>query len=659
MSDFHPDAADPSNDSDDFIKLDMGDGPTVEPALPTWVATLLVAIGAVVPLPYDVAFAALESLLGPVMPGGAQRATFEALPEATKARVRAAKDAKMAELRRERDRARQAIPVVRPADVPAPAPVLGTAEPGSTLVATPGEDAPVNGTWTRIQSGPLAGSWGARVECSSMQVGRMVRLYKRGAQRGTLHVVERFGQREPGVWVCRVRDANDAEIARLRAPAASSQPIPVMTEDAGSGPVETIGESSQEPAGTVESALAGAAEQGTTLAASQAPSYERTVEPTTRGNGEAQAFATNATTNNPTGPSYFDRPRAERTGFRVGDQSTGQTTSGVRKLIAERDFIAGAVAEGSMLQVSWTGGGETTCGAVDSALVAIERENDAPERKSALAYAGDAVDAMKNRMYDTARLPNSELPDGIKARWIVGRKLSGREINAGDAYGTALLVVSLKDDDTLAFDGDLALASQVRSRYATATAKQILKSDTLTSWLGRILRTRHGAVKRGHVWYVPGGQADAARALIDAISPLWGDHEHIPVTTGPDLFRSLTRGLLCEAQAIEIDLHKSTVLARAAARKQAEKTERERFGATDASVTAAGDLAERRGTVSSVVAARLLRELGDVAARVGGYEAMLGADAVASVKNLIAVLRRTLEPLTDDTSARAAMLELD
>jgi hypothetical protein len=246
-----------------------------------------------------------------------------------------------------------------------------------------------------------------------------------------------------------------------------------------------------------------------------------------------------------------------------------------------------------------------------------------------------------------------------RPRWIVGRKLSGRDINAGDPYGTALLVVDLKDDDTLAFDGDVAIGNQIRTRYAAATAKQTLKSDTLTAWLSRTLRVRHAGVKRGHVWYIPGGQADAARALIDAISPLWGDHEHIPVTTGPDLMRSLTRGLTDEARAIQTDIANSTALAKSAARTKAEKASRQLNGATDETVKADGDLAERRAQISATVASRILRDLGKVAARVAGYETLLGAESVASVKTLITTLRATLEPLSDDTSARAAMLELD
>lgn len=618
--------------SDDSLPIELD--PLPMPELPAWVATLLVAIGAIMPLPANVAFAALSALCAPLQNGGSRRAEFLALPVNVQNAVRDAKSAKLnainaAERTGAQQRAtatqRQVIPVMQ-----AP-PVL-------------------TGTWTRIQSGPHAGEWGARVDnVTSVQTGQLVRLYKRGANRGSLHAVVAFGMRDNAA-ICAIRDATDAERNATRG-TTPVDGVPVQVAIEPSGPaVEIAAESTQEPV-SIEGALANAAAQGATLNAPQAPSSARaiapvaTVEPTSAG-----------ITTTTSGPSYFDRPRSERTGFQVG---ASQTSTNVRSLINERDFIAGAVAVGSMLQASWTGGGSTTAPSVYDALVRVGREDDAPEGKSTVAYAGDAVDSMRNREYDTYRRPNNGLPTGIKAEWVVGRKLTSRDAVAGEAYGTTLLVVSLKADDTLAFDGDLSIAASIRSKYASDLAKSTLKSDTLTAWLGRILRTRHGAVKRGHVWYIPGGQADAARALIDAISPLWGDHEHIPVTTGPDLMRSLTRGLTIEVQAIADDLAESTVQAKARARTNAEKTAREIHNATEASVTAAMDLAERRATVSNTVAARLLRDLGKVAARVAGYETVLGSDTVTNAKALIADLRRTLEPLTDDTSARAAMLELD
>ena len=270
---------------------------------------------------------------------------------------------------------------------------------------------------------------------------------------------------------------------------------------------------------------------------------------------------------------------------------------------------------------------------------------------------------------------------------MIGRALGGdTTARAGDAYGTALLIVDLTDDDTLAFDGDLTLANAVRATYATSVARETLNSRTLTPWLGRILRTRHGAVKRGHTWYVPPGHAHAVRALIGgpvyaagvkawaesggkdgalpmfdrgSLGNLWGDHELMSVNTGGDLLTSLTRGLSNDVAAIERDLATATEAAKGAARKQAEKTAAKTYKATAEYIAAEGDAAYKRGQVSSTVAARFLRDLGTIAARVSGYKLVIGGDHTDAINAQIATLRETLGKLTDDTSARFAMLDLD
>jgi hypothetical protein len=657
-----------ATDDNDSLPIELDLPADSDTSLPAWVATLIVAIGAVLPVPADVAFAVLRALLAPYAAGGVHRATFEALPTSARQAIRAAYDAKHAAITAAAmPTQRQPIPVVREASGPVPAvpAVLATATVPPRLAAVR------NGSWARIRTGEHRGDWGARIPSGRgyVNAGDIVRLYRSNGNRSpSLHVLTDIVFQDATSTIAAVRDVTDAERASVLRGNTPANGVPVVdTSDErdvagyGSGPTEADAQRDFPPSrdsGPITSSLTNIASEATSNAQPSAPRAEReTVAPSsTSADGQSGTFQTNGTTHTPTGPSIFDRPRDQRT-FTVGTPTN--TAASVRRLIGERDFIAGAVAEGSMLQVSWTGGGETTCGKIDEALLAIGREGDSPERKSALAYAGDAVDSLRSRMYDTYRLPNNSLPDGIKAQWIVGRKLSGSTVNAGDAYGEALLVVSLKDDETLAFDGETGLASAVRTRYAAATAKQTLKSDTLTSWLARTLRTRHGGVKRGHVWYIPGGQADAARALINAISPLWGDHEIMPVTTGPDLMRSLTRGLMVEVQAIAKDFSNSTALAKAAARKSATKIASERHSATPETIEQEAELAESRATVSSVVAARILRELGTVAARVQGYETVLGADSVANAKAMIADLRRTLEPLTDDTSARASMLELD
>lgn len=437
----------------------------------------------------------------------------------------------------------------------------------------------------------------------------------------------------PGKVACRVAmRSKEAEIKAVRAKLASQagppaaierQAIPVITEAPATGAaLATV---------TRETAF---------------------VAPTTRGTGETSADSGASV-------GIFERPASQRV-FRVAET---QTASQVRSLLGERDFIAGAVAaEGGMLQTSWDGGvrSQTTVAALTDALISIGREADAPGVPSAEAYTGDAVASVSSsRGSISRRLPSRNLADGISAQWQIGYAGIAGEVRAGDSFGSVALVVSLRDDDTLAFDGDLALANAVRSHYATSTAKEILRSDVLTAWLQRLLRRRHGAVKRGRVWYVPSGQAEAVEALIEAIQPLWGDHETIRVTTAKALAKSLSRGLSDELAKVAKDFADATALAKAAARTKAIKKAGEVHQATESYIAVEGEAAFKRATVSSVVAARLLRDLGTVAARVAGYEVAIGSDAVAPCKTEIEALRSALMTLTDDTSARAAMLELE
>jgi hypothetical protein len=592
------------NDSDTYdrpIELD----PLPEPALPKSVAALIVAIGAIIPIPYELAFEALSALIVPV----------RQWPENThKAAVRAAKDAKLAEMHAARNAAarateRQAMPVMP--------------EPATTVPGPGGAFAPRMATFTRIKSGRYAGQWGVRIPSGRqyVRVGDIVRAT--GSRGASMMRVVDIVWGDTTSTIAAVEDAPSvSEASRTNTPA---QGIPVAAPT-------TTPEVSQTPEVAPESA--------------QEPGWTPVM---------IAQQATGPIVHEPTGPSIFDRPRSERT-FRVGTQT--ESASDVRKLISERDFIAGAVAEGSMLQVSWIGGGTTTLGKVRDVLIAINREDDAPSAPSAVAHAGRAVESLRNREWDTARLPTNGLPEGIKARWLVGRKLTGQAVRAGDAYGEATLIISLKDDDTLSFDGDITLSNAVRSHYATATAKETLKSEDLTAWLGRTLKRTHGAVKRGPVWYVPGGQAEAARKLSEAIAPLWGDHERIPVTTGADLCKSLTRGLTDEVAAVAKSLAADRDMARERATVKARKDAAALHGATEESINAAVELAGRRAEVSATVASRLLRSLVSVAARVNGYEVVLGEDATRNAKAMIADLRSQLDKLSDDGSARAAMLEL-
>jgi hypothetical protein len=71
------------------------------------------------------------------------------------------------------------------------------------------------------------------------------------------------------------------------------------------------------------------------------------------------------------------------------------------------------------------------------------------------------------------------------------------------------------------------------------------------------------------------------------------------------------------------------------------------------------ELCERRAVVLPEAATSLVRALNEKADKVKGYETMLGTEVVKPVRDAIASLRATLEPLCDSTSAMAAVIELD
>ena len=66
----------------------------------------------------------------------------------------------------------------------------------------------------------------------------------------------------------------------------------------------------------------------------------------------------------------------------------------------------------------------------------------------------------------------------------------------------------------------------------------------------------------------------------------------------------------------------------------------------------AAALARDRAMISDRVAVGLLGDLAIVAARIAGYEVMLGTEAVAAAKGRIGTLRATLEPLASGAASR-------
>lgn len=371
-------------------------------------------------------------------------------------------------------------------------------------------------------------------------------------------------------------------------------------------------------------------------------------------------------THKPTGPSIFDLPRAQRA-FRVGSQpqtQAGRATvrelqSAARATLNQSGLIAGLMTERALLQWSWTGGGERKRERFVDTFEAQGISTDlVPPAPSAERSCGHAVETLKGRDYDTKRLTNTDLPEGVKARWQVGHTLSGAAVTAGAEYGRISLVVNLHDDGSLSFDGDAALAAQVRGRYNAITSGEILKSDVLTAWLGRILAKRFYAVKDGAAWYVPAGMRDEALAFYNAVRAVgWGSHRSIRVTDEADVASVLSDGLRAALTRVSTLVTEAIDECRERARAKLVKDESERNRVPSEQALT---LAAQRATLTTTKAATLIKETAVLASRISGYESAMGEEAARELRQGLIAVQRALEAVAgDDTTARAAMLELE
>lgn len=338
----------------------------------------------------------------------------------------------------------------------------------------------------------------------------------------------------------------------------------------------------------------------------------------------------------PTGPSVFDVPRSQRKVFAA---TASATVSVVRPTLGKGDLIAGAIAAGQGVLISWAGSGKIERKALMTALAAIDCAEIAPAAKSARAQAGRAALALNGAGFvcRTVAKPKANTntgaemwPADVSHRWIAGVVDA---TSATESLGSRALTVDLLDSGLLRFDGNALLAARVRSDYEARCAGDVYTSADLTAWLQRVLREEHHAVAYGVTHYVPAGEAPAAKALVKAVSALWGTQwmRGLPVASESELISGLTEGLAQEIAEIGERFE--------AAKVEAKEANRVQVGA-------------RRATT-------LLADLGKASERVTGYALMLGDDSVSAIRASIALLDGAIRPLCDDSSQRAAMLDMD
>lgn len=693
MSESHPQVAENTEKTRwDLLELDIP-----APELPKWLATLLTAIAAILPrvVGADAAFEALRALCAP-LPANPE---WLVLAAPLQNQVRAAKDAKLAEITAVRapvpHTERQTVPVVR--ETAPSAPIQVTSEtPRVSRVPIVGQWRKHQGDWCVLlplapnTREPRAGdvviterhrdgrrenkrvlsvwsNWSPRVGAASE--GHLVAVAPTDAAPtyfvGTAPSAPSAEYTAPEQSAPAVNSelaTFDNALAQDLAQAAGESQHNANTQASGSladGTMRGVGFSTAQGYVTALAngvKLATAESYKATLRSSHGYTAEQINALTVTIIPEAAALPVGAgITHTPAGPSIFDMPKAQRA-FRVGQPTTPTARTTIRETQAEaratlrdRSLIAGLMSERALLQWSWVGGGERKREAFVQAFEQNGIDADfVPPAPSAVRSCGHAVETLKGRDYDTKRLPSTNLPEGVKARYQVGVPMSGAAVTAGAAYGTILLVVDLHDDGSLAFDGDAGLAATVRSRYNAITGGEILKSDVLTAWLGGLLQKHFYAVKDGAAWYVPAGMRDEASALCDVISSVgWGSHRAIEVSRERDVVGVLSAGLRAALTRV------GGLVTEAISECQ----ERARVKANKDNLNP--ELAARRAQLTTTTASTLIKELAVIASRIGGYEGAMGEESARPLRQELITIQRALESVAgDETTARAAMLEL-
>jgi hypothetical protein len=329
----------------------------------------------------------------------------------------------------------------------------------------------------------------------------------------------------------------------------------------------------------------------------------------------------------PTGPSVFDRPRAERA-FLVGPKVDAPQRERVE--FRAGDMIAGASMGGQHVLLNWSGTSGVTRGALCLALDAINRGEWVPEAPNARAQAGAAIETLARKGMDVKKAPHTEA--GVH-QWTVG------EVNhtgtVGEKYGkvvlTITLVGSLMTYDAAGNPENTALGAAVVACYNARIAGETYKSTHLSAWLQETLRVRLGAVELGALgWVVPSRHARAAQELCKAVqSAGFGKRWQLPalpIATCDELRDGIVRGLTEEVTEL------------------LGKLATERGVAADAKLAnpgRSGDLGEKRiGTY--------LTELRVIGARAIAYGQILGEHRVLEVREEVRKAIAELEGIRGD-----------
>ena len=322
--------------------------------------------------------------------------------------------------------------------------------------------------------------------------------------------------------------------------------------------------------------------------------------------------------------------------------------------LAFGNLVSGASAEGHGVITDWYGRGDRTREQlIDVATVAEIPREWLPPVKDARVQLSRACAQVAGNAYrvrpvrktlvgpdatDTERQEHARA-NAWTGRYSMARLADGRDLRAGEADGTTVLVVTLWETEDasprLAFEGAPgeqtdALITAVREQFERRIAQERYVAADVTKWLGDLLRRRLGAVKLGRAWYIPRETKTVAEGLVDALRTSgWGHswlYPPLPVATTAQLSMGLALGLQDELTGIMHDLDMARKTARDAGR---------------------ADIGPR--AVDSFT-----RRVNEVDERVTRHRALLGDDNVSNCKALIGDALVLLDGINETFEVEAA-----
>lgn len=274
----------------------------------------------------------------------------------------------------------------------------------------------------------------------------------------------------------------------------------------------------------------------------------------------------------------------------------------------------------------------TTRGDLIETLNSINMRHVAPKAPSAIRHLGEAMRRanFQRQIRDgewqglIARRAKTD-PVGVTARWIVGSLDLSSD---GDTLGDRDLVVDLVNDDlrfsnadgTQADYGD-STVSDVLDAYYRRVNGETYNTTSMLAWLRSVLQSEFSARPYFDSVYIPADRADDARAFVSHLNASGVLGRQAIVKSEPS-DEGLRLGLLMGFES--------------------------EIAATERQIDA-GERTPESALVDLLRASRAC----------DAWQALLGADAVATVRGKIGALVKRASEQTSDGSKRAAVIELD